>query len=311
MQPAGLTPAQQEIRKTGLGASEVAAVAGLDPYRSALDVFSEKLGYAPPFEGNRATRLGSRLQPVIAEEALVELGGGTLSEPGTLRHPEEPWRLATPDYLLNGDTILEIKHTGYRSADAWGQGEDEIPARVLAQVTWQMDVAGIHKGAVAALIGGSDLRVYPVAYDPELAQSLVSVCRTFWFENVMAGVPPEIDGSDSARLYLAQRFPRETRPIADATAEQEQLVAQLKQAKDEATLAEARVTLYENRLKAAIGDCAGIAGNGWSITWKATKDSARTDWEALAKSLSPPPEAVQKFTQTKPGARRFLARWKE
>ena len=55
-----LTQEQQARRLSGLGASEVPAVLGLDPYRSPLDVYLEKTGVLPPFEGNNFTEWGNR-----------------------------------------------------------------------------------------------------------------------------------------------------------------------------------------------------------------------------------------------------------
>ena len=59
---------------------------------------------------------------------------------------------------------------------------------------------------------------------------------------------------------------------------------------------------------AAIGDAEGL---WWGddpkrpskATWKNNRDGARTDWEALAKSLNPPESLIAQYTHEKPGAR--------
>jgi len=54
-------------RKNGLGASESAAALGYSDYKTPLDIYREKLGLAPPFEGNAYTLRGSRLEDIVAQ----------------------------------------------------------------------------------------------------------------------------------------------------------------------------------------------------------------------------------------------------
>ena len=54
-----------EERQRYIGGSDVAAIAGLSPYRTALDVYAEKKGLAAPFEGNEFTYWGKELEDVV------------------------------------------------------------------------------------------------------------------------------------------------------------------------------------------------------------------------------------------------------
>lgn len=54
-------------RKKGLGASESAAALGYSEYKTPLDIYREKLGLAPAFEGNAYTLRGSRLEDIVAQ----------------------------------------------------------------------------------------------------------------------------------------------------------------------------------------------------------------------------------------------------
>ena len=40
-----MTPEQREARRSSLGASEIAAVAGIDPFRGPWDIWAEKMGF--------------------------------------------------------------------------------------------------------------------------------------------------------------------------------------------------------------------------------------------------------------------------
>ena len=43
-------------------------------------------------------------------------------------------------------------------------------------------------------------------------------------------------------------------------------------------------------------------------TWKNAKDSAKTDWEAVARDAGATAELIAKHTKNVPGSRRFLAK---
>jgi predicted phage-related endonuclease len=64
-------------RQKYLGASEIAAVLGIDKWRTPLDIYNSKLGLIAPFEGNNHTERGNRLE-AIAADYYTELTGRKL-----------------------------------------------------------------------------------------------------------------------------------------------------------------------------------------------------------------------------------------
>jgi hypothetical protein len=69
-------------------------------------------------------------------------------------------------------------------------------------------------------------------------------------------------------------------------------------------------------LKEAIGEKAGVYGEGWQATWKQNKPTVKTDWEAVAevaKAVAPDTYelALKTHTVEKPGARVFRFKTEE
>jgi predicted phage-related endonuclease len=94
-----MTPEQHSLRMTGIGGTDVAAIFG-ESKRRPIDVCREKWGEAEPFDGNERTRWGELLEPVVAAEYAREAGVVLLRPaPPTLRHPDRPWHLGSPDRL--------------------------------------------------------------------------------------------------------------------------------------------------------------------------------------------------------------------
>jgi len=322
-----LTPEQIALRKTGISASEVAAVAGLHPYVKPIDIWSSKLGLVEPFEGNKSSKWGDLLEQVIADhyakehavEKIVVRHPKTIkgSVNGTLVREISPrFRLiATPDRIIYRKRIatpvrnLQIKTAGLRQSDKWGpSGTDQVPEEYAVQVAIEMAVLGVNETDLAALIGGQDDREYHLKRDLELEGQLIEICERFWVDHILTQTPPPVDGSENYSNYLKRRFPRDMRPMLPATDEARDWVSLFCSRRDAVDYAEAALIQAKNRLKSLIGDAGGIEG---LCMWRQNKPSTTTDWEAVARDLSRHvgagyfPDAVARFTTTKPGARPF------
>lgn len=300
----GLSEKQQQLRLTGVGASEV-----FDVLQGGITTYARKVGDAEPFEGSTLTEFGHRIERVIGEAWLERHPGVRIYTPGTLRHPEHDFALASPDRVVarpglgrpaRADwlSLLEIKVVFFSSAE-YGEGADEIPEHHIVQVQWQHEVCDTEDATLVALVNG-DYREYPVKRDREMGGLLLEVVGRFWREHVLARVPPPVDGSAAYTEYLRRRHPRDAAPALPATPELRDLVARVREAKAALKRAEEAETLATNGLRAALGDAAGVDG---LCTYRSNKDSQKTDWEAVASVLHAPADLVAQHTTTRPGAR--------
>jgi putative phage-type endonuclease len=307
-----LTAEQIEIRKTGIGGSEIAAVLGLDPYKTALDVWCSKKGISS-FDDTSALRRGRLLEPVVAEiyaertgiphepdlwRQMERVRRPALVEPRTtFRHPSCPLALATPDRVVVADgrmqRLVQIKTAGPRQAHRWGpDGSGVFPEAYYCQVVWELFVCPVEErrnDLVALVIGRDadldDVRCYPVAYDERLAQEMYETAARFWRDHVVADRPPDLDHTESAREYLRARFPANRGRIARADSATDELAAEIRDARMDAKAATERLEALENRMKAAIGENDGIAGTWWKATWKAPQ-RGHVRWPEVAVALA-------------------------
>lgn len=319
----GFTPEQLEARRATLGASELPAILGISPYKGAFEVWLEKRGLAAPRADDTPwQRWGLKMEPVLAEaytDYMLQTHGRTVILTGDGRTPVQltgtPWS-CTPDRrcLLFGGHIdemwgVDFKQTRY--GDGYGlSGTDEVPAHVFAQMQWSMYVTGSDNWDVAALIGGSDFRVYHLSKDSDFIEHAVQAARDFW-THVESGTEPPIDGSAAAKHYLRVKFPTErvvdALPVYDDAATLA-LFQELRLVHADAKRAEERQAALENQVKLLIGDRPGILTPLGRATWKKTKDSTRIDWEALARDVLGDKVGayIPKYSSVAVGARRFL-----
>lgn len=188
------TPDWHIGRSRGIGASEIAAIAGLSKWESQLSVYLRKTGEAGPIPDNRAMRVGRRLEPIVIGEYCEESGEEVALYPCPLiAHPEFPHHLATPDADLKSGRLVEAKTASIRTLSDWGpSGTDEIPDSYVAQCQWQAHVAGRDEVKLAVLIAGDELRVYTIERNERLIGHLIEAAAEFWVR-VHRRDPPDPD----------------------------------------------------------------------------------------------------------------------
>lgn len=194
-----------EARRSGIGASDVAPILGLSPYKTAVDVYLDKVGPITEL-GQMAPQLewGQRLEPVIAS-AIIDRHGWSLTKPTTMRHATFPYLFASPDRMNADGELIEIKTA--RFGDGWGEPETaDIPEHYWLQVQHQLEVV---KAApvcwVFVLIGGSDFRRYRVERDPGYLETVAEPLGEFW-DMVVNRTPPEPDWTHSHTLEAVKKL---------------------------------------------------------------------------------------------------------
>lgn len=114
-----------DYRRRGIGGSDVSAIFGTSPFRTARDLYYDKLNIASveDDEGNWvAMEMGHLLEPLVAKIFERKTGYRVYQIKKMFQHPQYPWMLADVDYFVelpDGTTaILEIKTTTKRTSAA-------------------------------------------------------------------------------------------------------------------------------------------------------------------------------------------------
>lgn len=317
-------------RRAGIGGSDVAAILGLSPWRSPLDLYLDKTGAAEPQPDSEPMYWGLRLEDIVAAE-WQERTGRKVQRINTMqRDARRPWMLANIDRaivtpgsrarladdgtLRGAEGLLECKTASAYSAADWQglDGSDALPVHYAAQGMWYLAVTGQDVCEFAVLIGGQRYAMRRVERDDETIRGLVDQAEAFWRGHVLAGVPPAPrSAADAARLW--RRDSGEMQAIDDATG---LLVTlnELRSMRDLAKKTDAHIDQLSDALKLAIGPAAGLSIGGQPVcTWKAAKDSQAVNWQAVANdigAINPAAlaQAIGRHTSTKPGSRSFIVR---
>lgn len=203
-----LTAAQQAIRATRVGASEVGACLGIDPFCSRYELWHRKNGTLPEEDLTDNDRVfwGTILEPAVAEGVAIREGWKVRKVHRDSPHPSLPFLGASLDYEIvqheDGPGALEIKTADRYAFRHWPDGLP--PLRYQLQLQTQLACTGRKWGAIAVLVGGNDLHVYRF---PEHEAAIARVCgevSEFW-RSLEEGREPQpdwqADADVIARLY--------------------------------------------------------------------------------------------------------------
>lgn len=87
-------------RRKGIGGSDVAAVLGISPYKTPLDVWNDKLGLPEDHEPSEAAYWGTTLEDTVAKEFQKRTGYKVQRVDHQFQDPENPWMIANIDRAI-------------------------------------------------------------------------------------------------------------------------------------------------------------------------------------------------------------------
>lgn len=190
-----------DYRMNGIGASEVASVMGLNPYKSSIELFYEKIGQKPiSREENAAMFWGTELESVIAEkwqyydpnepgqEAMIRNFRAAMVVRKCERvnryisNPAFPHLFVSLDRRIHkqseiGEGALEVKTISGFSANQWESG---IPPMYIVQLQTQLMACDFNYGELVILKDGRHFEVYPFEKNETIQTAIAERTKTFW-----------------------------------------------------------------------------------------------------------------------------------
>lgn len=201
-----------EDRRSILGGSDIGCIFGVNPWKSALDLWEEKTAesFVPPViepKREKLYRRGKRLEPWVMEMLEDERGIFIQKRNQRYTDPLHSWMACEIDFEYVSDAGLcngDVKTVSPFAAQEWGEeGTDEIPMSYCLQFHWGLMITGRPACLVAVLIGADDLRVYEVKRDNELNQEIIKRATDFWENHVRANIPPPVQTvSDTHKMLF-------------------------------------------------------------------------------------------------------------
>lgn len=312
-----------EVRKSGIGGSDVAAILGLSPWKSPLDVYLDKVGKSAPQEETDAMYWGTRLEDLVAKKYCEVKDREVRKVNSILRSEKYPCLIGNIDRavchekgklpVVKGEfrtpKILECKTARTKNED-WGQGgTDQIPDYYLTQVLHYLGLTGCESCDVAVLFMDSrKFDVYTVKADQEIIQRMFERLADWWESHVVKNVAP----APRSIADVEKLFKRSAEIEITATDEIEHAINEYaKFKKMEAEVSENLNSLKE-QIAVYMGEADTLVGlDGKKLaTFKTARDRSKTDWEAVARAAGATDANILANTKSVQGSRSFLCKVK-
>lgn len=196
------TPQQdsfQEQRRKGIGGSDAAAIVGVDPWRSALDIYREKVGEKEERPATPQMMRGRLLESVVVDE-YTRLTGRKVRRQPQRAHPSYPFIFGNIDrqILANGEGsepaatgLLEVKCPNVRMFLRYQR--EGLPAHIVVQGQHYLGVYDYEWMAYA--IFNADLWKlvhFVIRRDDVFIKRLFDAEITFWRDHVERRIPPPV-----------------------------------------------------------------------------------------------------------------------
>lgn len=260
-------------RVHGLGASDLAAVLGYDPYTTPYDVWALKTGRISPPDENPAMKAGKRHQPTVLAYYNDTPGrDAALHDVPVMYSIAGPLLWATPDAIDDSQgRLVELKTTEIWNKDDW---TDDAPIRHRVQCNIQRYAMG-HSGVwmddtivLAVLIGLSDYREYEVPYDADWARDCIAYAKEWWFRHVVGDVPPDVTPRDIETFR--KLHPEDTGEVMEADEELAEMIEILDLVRQDMADARRREQELKRKIEARVQDATYVrTGTGaLRMGWK-------------------------------------------
>lgn len=191
-------------RSKFLGGSDAAAVMGVSPYTTPVELWQQKTGRVPREQPDavrqRIFDRGHKLEPFIRDMVIDKLRDQghaveLLACNARYTDPEHPFLSCEVDFelLLDGEHInADAKSVTGFARKKWGEEDTEdVPIEYAAQFMHGLMVTGRKTCLVAALRSFDDVDIFWTRRDDETIAAMRTRLVSFWVDHVLADVPPD------------------------------------------------------------------------------------------------------------------------
>jgi len=266
-----------EARRSGVGASEVAAILGVDERRGPLAVYANKVALTrdEDEESEDDPRFWGRMFEEPVALWYAEKTGRVVTNPGTFatrRHPSGLPLFATLDRDVF-DPAREVDAIGAlecKAVSVWGpldQWRHEVPLCYQIQLQVQLAVTGRAWGSIAAVLGGTKPVHFDFERNDKFIAAMLRAVAVFW-ERVERRDPPPPDGTPETREAIHRLWPEDTGKTIVLPTETASLIVPLESAKAAEKQAKDEREGLESQIKAAMQDA----------TWALLPDGRKVQW---------------------------------
>lgn len=268
-----------KVRKLGLGGSDMAAVLGLSPWRSPIDIWLDKTSDTVEEKESEPMYWGNVLEEVVAQEFAKRSGYKVRNNNFTLQSEEYPYLLANIDREIVGlDAGLECKTANAFKANEWDG--DNVPDAYYIQCQHYMAVTGKSSWWIACLVGGNTFYYKEIKRNEEVIAAIVDTGAAFW-ELVKNKTMPAPDDTKQCENALKKLYQKSNGQSVELPANYGNMIIDYLEIKNQLSELETKKRGIENVMKDFLKDNEKATYGEHYVSWKSTKPRETFDTKAF------------------------------
>ena len=289
-------------RAAKIGGSEAAAACGVDPFRSRLMLWWEKVNRVARYE-TEAMMLGTLLQGRIAEIAVMH-GYEVLPAPAEgFTHRAEDWMICHPDGFTSLDDLMAVVEIKTRGT-GWSSDDEHELFPYIMQLQHGMAVTACAAGVLLVLHGGHGglrLETRVVERDDALIEQMMTLEHEI-VEAVRVASPPEPRGAKSDSDAIKAMHPASDGSTIRLNKATMELVKEARGLHEQRDVIDRQYKEHVQKIQLAMGDAEHAISpfDTPAARWP-TVNATRLDTSALKAAR---PDVYSEFAVSKP-TRRF------
>lgn len=290
-----------KYRKSGIGGSDAGAVCGLNPYRTAMQVYQDKISEEIEEVDNEAMRQGREFEDYVARRFMEATGKKVRRANAMFYDEKNPFMLADVDRMVVGENAgLECKTASPYMEDKWKDGK--IPLSYQIQCYHYMAVCNADAWYIAVVIYGREFKYYKIERDEAVIADLVQIEKSFWENHVMRRQMPDPDGSKLADSVIAEYYKNSIADTIPLTGFNEKLERRQELAEIIGRM-DTEKKKIEQELKLYLGEAEIAENERFMVSWKSVC-SNRLDEKRLKEEQ---PDIYEKYKKPV-SSRRFTVK---
>ena len=256
-----------------IGGSDIGAILGLNPWKSAYTLWAEKTGRieVEDISDKEAVWWGTNLEELVAKRFCMKTGKKVKKTTYEFSCKEYPFLVAHVDRLGVGEKfVLECKTTSARNRMNYNAGE--VPPMHYAQVQFYLMLTGYTEGYLATK-RDSDFYITKIDRNDEFIEEMLESAIAFW-QMVQDGTEPDIDDSESTADTINQMYPESIQAVMDLSDYRETIESRVAVQRQIKSLESIRREC-DSVLKAVMQDSEKGICDEYKISWKTNKSGVR------------------------------------
>ena len=235
-------------RKGKIGSSDIATICGLNPYKTARQLYQERID-GVTVSVNPDMARGMQLEPLALSVFNAKLN--KLFSPACFVHDSHTFAIASLDGYLDGE-LVEIKCPRRETLLKWVEAA-KIPDMYMAQMQWQMLISGAKRAHFFAFV--NDIEFLHLVIEPDITMQLELLDAAMIF--LSGEIPLSKDDvqliEEPSYLAYAQRYEELDAQIEELEVYKDETAAELKKLLvHHSNIQVGRVRIRESEYKGAI-----------------------------------------------------------